>query len=214
MELMEWIEKNAAEGADLQEAKKLVEGMPKLPQSKEEAAKVVEDNQYIKSELDSRISKSVDNALKKFEETKLPEREKEIRERVQKELNPEETPEQKRVRELEEKLQNYDKERQTEKRKAELREKAKELGFDPLKAERYAAFGEDAEAELEKDVNELQTQINSKLEEEIKKRYGGKEPEAPPEKNENSISRAEFEKMSPKDQMKLVKDGGQVLEGE
>lgn len=212
MTILEWIEKNAAEGADLQEAKKLVEGLKKMPESREEAAKLVEENQHIKAELDSRISKSVDNSLKKYEESKLPEKEKEIRERVQKELNPEETPEQKELRELKEWKQQQE---QREKRLAkenELMEKAKELGFDPLKAKRYAAFGDDADKILEQDVKDFQDQINSKVDEQIKQRYGGKPPEAPPEKDEKAISRKEFEAKPPKEQMEFVKSGGEVAD--
>ena len=215
MTILEWIEKNMAEGANLEEAKKLVEGLPKLPESREEATKLVDENQHIKAELDSRISKSVDNSLKKYEETKLPEKEKEIRDRVQKELNPEETPEKKEIRELTEWKQQQQQREKTLAKENELMEKAKELGFDPLKAKRYAVFGDDAEKILEQDVKDEQTRIDSKVDEQIKKKYGGKAPEAPPDKNENAISREELDAKSVKDRMEFIKDGGKIAdEGE
>lgn len=204
MTLMEWIEKNAAEGANLEEAKKLVEGA-NLPQSKEEAAKLVEDNQYIKSELDSRVSKSVENATERFKENKLPDILKEEREKIRQELNPEETEEQKRIRELQEKVQSFETEKQREQRKAQLREKAKELGYDPLKAERYVAFGDDADKMLEQDAKEFQSTIDTKVNEYIKQKYGGKPPEAPTEKGENAMSRSQFEDLGADKKMEFMR---------
>lgn len=204
MTLMEWIEKNAAEGANLEEAKKLVEGA-NLPQSKEDAAKLVEDNQYLKSELDSRVSKSVENATERFKENKLPDILKEEREKIRQELNPEETEEQKRIRELQEKVQSFETEKQKEQRKAQLREKAKELGYDPLDAENYVAFGDKAEEMLEKHSKKFQSTVDTKVNEYIKQKYGGKPPEAPTEKSENAMSRSQFEGLNPDKKMEFMR---------
>lgn len=213
--LLEWIKNNVKEDADVGEAEKLVQGLVKLPESREEAAKLLDENKTLKAELDARISKSVDNAIERYEEKKLPEKEKELQEKIRKELNPEETEEQKRIRELQEKLQAMETKEQTEQRKAQLRAKAKELGFDPIKAERYAAFGEDAEKILEEDAEWFKSSINSGIEKTIKERFGGKVPEAPKEKTENTISRKEFEQLTPQEQANWVKDGGTVVnEGE
>ncbi len=214
-QLLEWIKNNAAEGANVEEAEKLVQGLTKLPENREEAAKLLDEDKTLKSELDARISKSVDNAIERYEQNKLPEKEKELRDKVQKELNPEETEEQRKIRELNEKLEAMESKEQTEQRKAQLRTKAKELGFDPIKAERYAAFGEDAEKVLEEDAEWFKSSINNEVEKSIKERYGGKVPEAPKEKTENTMGRSEFEQMAPQEKHAFVKDGGTVVnEGE
>jgi len=185
--LIKWIEENSADGAKLEEAKQLVQELDVTPKSREEAAKLIDSNQHIKSELDSRISKSVDNATEKFKESKLPEILEEEREKIRKELNPEETPEQKEIRELRERLNKQESVVQTEQRKAELRAKAKEIGIDPLRAERYVAYGDDAEKMLTEDAELLQTQINQRIEDEIKKRYGGAPPLKGDEKPANQL---------------------------
>lgn len=107
-------------------------------------------------------------ALKNFQEKKLPDILKAEREKLVKELHPEETPEQKRIRELEEKLSEKDRREAAENKKAALRKKAGELGYDITKAERLAAL-EDADdvladfaadrAELLKKIEDLEKQI-------------------------------------------------------
>lgn len=203
-DILEFIEKNA-EGVDLEEAKKLVSGYIKKPDNKEEAEKMIEEVQQIKSVLDSRISKSVEHATERFKESKLPEILKEEKEKIRAELQPQETEEQKRIRELQEKISSFEKEKQIESKKAELRAKAKELGFDPLKAERYAVYGDEATDILSKDVEDINGLVNSKVEEMIKTKYGGHAPDAPGEKKQNTMLRSEFEKLSPAEQMEKAK---------
>lgn len=181
MTILEWIEKNMAEGADLEEAKKLVKGT-NLPQSKEDAAKLVESNQFLKSELDSRVSKSVENATERFKENKLPDILKEEREKIRKELNPEETPEQKRIRELEEKLGEKDKIEQLNQKKLELREKAKAyaeekgIQYDVTKAEKFAQFGDDAEQVMQDSIDYIDSYSKGLLDSKLKDTYRGNIP--------------------------------------
>ena len=172
--LLAWLKENLKDGVNFDEAKTLVDEL--IPQSKEDAEKLIDSNKALKSEIDSRISRSVDNALERYREKKEPELEKTIRERVQKELNPEETPEQKRIRELEEKLNTVERREQLETRRAGLRKKAAEIGYDPLMAEQFAAFGDDAESALIKNHEYIQGFIKTGLETETKKRFGGQPP--------------------------------------
>lgn len=174
--LIKWIEKNSAEGADIQEAKKLVEDVAVSIQSREDADKFIESNKFVKAELDSKISKSVENAIERFKETKLPSMLESEKEKIRKELNPEETPEQKRIRELEQKIQAQEERENNESRKSYLRNKAKEINFDPIRAERYSVYGDDAEKILLEDVEFFQTHIKTQVETELKNKYGNKPP--------------------------------------
>jgi len=136
--------------------------------------------------------------------------EKELRAQLEKELNPDETPEQQRLKKLEKELEERDRREQKRQLEDKLAAKASELGFDPQKARRYSAFGEEAEKYLEQDAQDFKSQIEERYKEEIKKRYGNKAPEAPEEHEENSISRAEYDKMDPAQRSKHLKEGGKV----
>lgn len=186
MTLLEWIKKNAVEGADITEAEGLIKDLDPLKniQTKDEALAFMERNQVFKSALDAETSRRADKAVDKFKEKNLPEIIKEREEAVRKEVNPEETPEQKRIRELEEKLANSDKEKQQNALKAELRQKAKEIAekkgvpYDPLRAERLFIYGEDAESVLNDEIDYIGQTIEKQLSDKLKSKYVGKTPSA------------------------------------
>lgn len=212
MVLKEWLEKNSKEGADISEVLKLAEAQEIKIESREKAAELIEKNKYLTAELDAETTKRVDNALEKFKEGKLPELIKSEREKIQKELNPGETAEQKRIRELSEKLDTMQKKEELENKKTALRLKAKELKYDPLKAERYAGFGDDAEKLLENDAKEYETVINNRVNEIIKQKYGGKPPEAANQDTSKQMNRQSFDGMPSNSQMQFVKEGGKIID--
>lgn len=137
-------------------------------------------------------------ALKNFQELKLPEMLKAEAEKVRAEFKPkDETPEQKELREMREWKKQVEAEKVAEARKDALRKKAAEMKYDPLKAERLYALGDDAEtvlAELAKDVADRDAKI-AELEAKIK--YGDKAPPAGTP-SANSITMDAFEKMDAK----------------
>jgi len=97
--------------------------------------------------------------IEKYETEKLPDIKKTYREEVIKEINPTETEEQARIRELEEKILLSEKNEAMNATKAALRSKAKEIGFDVSRADRYAAYGENAESIMIEDAEFIKTSV-------------------------------------------------------
>ena len=145
MTILEWIKSNAVEGANIAEAEELVlkstfDGIT----TKEQAIDFIGRNGTFTSAVDSLISTAVNRHDEKFNTDKLPALEQTIRDKVIAELNPDETPEQKRIRELEEKLSSSERRDAENALKAKLRGKANELGYDTEIAARLSSYGDDA----------------------------------------------------------------------
>ena len=180
MDMLQWAKDNAKEGANVAEFEEALERAMSLDSLLE--------RKDVKAELDRRITDTVERHDKRFREEKLPSMLEEERARLAKELNPEETPEQKRIRELEEKLTRAEKQRQAEERKAAIRNKAKELQLDrvglaPEDVEPFAAFGDEADQVLESFAAKFSKQFENTMSERLKERFGdtpppAKEPEA------------------------------------
>ena len=179
MTLLELFELHVQDEKILTKAKKLFAELPKLPESADEATELLKSNRFLQSELDRRVRDSVESGVNRFKDEKLPNLIKEEKEKMLAELQPNETPEQKRVRELEQKIADMEKAKQQDARKAQLRAKAKSLNYDPLKAERYAIYGDEAENILLEDVNDFNATVDKRVQEAISKKYGGNPPEAP-----------------------------------
>jgi hypothetical protein len=168
--VIEWAKANAAEGADVTE----LEGM--LP--------TVDDimgTDAVRRAFDSAVSKAVNNHDERFRSEKLPELIEEERAKIRAELNPEETPEQRRIRELEEKLAKRDRDAQTRERRDALRKKASELkvteyGLQPDDVEVFAGLGDDGEKVLESLVGRLNESFNTALDRKLKERYTRSSP--------------------------------------
>lgn len=209
--LLEWIESNIKDGVDIAEVKPLVQEITVNIENREDAAAFIEKNTFVKAELDSKISKSVDNALERFKESKLPGLLDDEREKIRKELDPDETPEQKEIRELREQLQKNESERAIDKRKADLRKKANELKYDPDRAEGLFIYGEDAEKVLEKEVEYFQSQLKSGIEQVIKEKYGDTPPPTKGQKTDGKfMKRPDFERLSPTERAEFAKAGGKL----
>ena len=121
-------------------------------------------------------------AKKKEFEIRTQETEKELRktmrDELMKELNPEETPEQKRIRELEERIKNDDLEKQRFAKINELRSVAKEIGFDVSRADRYYAYGDNAEEYMKQDAEYLKTTVSTALDDKTKEAVTTQTPKA------------------------------------
>lgn len=174
---LKWVKDNVKDGVDTAEFEKMLSGsFVPADMKKDDALKFIRENAALNSAHDAAILQAIKTHDEKFESEKLPKiikaKEKELREQINKELNPEETPEQKQIRELREQLEGMAKEKANVELKDSLRAKAKELGFDMSKAERYYVYGDKALDVLQEDAEWFKTQINTETEAQIKARFG------------------------------------------
>lgn len=215
MTLIDWIKANAKEGTNFAEAENLIEaGNPVHGiDSMEKALEFIQSAPFFKSALDSETSKRIENSLKRYESDKLPSKLKEHEEKLRRELSPQETPEQIRIRELEEKISQSDKREMENQLKAELRAKAKDIGMDPIKADRYAVYGENAEKFMREDYQEIDNTIKTKLDAEIKSKFGNTAPQvtAPEADGKTVLTKDQFAAMSPQDKMDFSTSGGKLV---
>jgi len=190
MTIQEWVKANATlkDTAKVEELDGLVKDLDPLAniKTKEDALNFIDRNNLFKSGLDSAISKAVASNTEKFTAEKLPGLLKEEREKAIKEANPEETPEQKRIRELEEKINASDKREASSTLKIELAAKAKEIGYEGS-IERYSRLSSEKALEyLVSDHEENTKKIESIIESTKKEFYGEgtlpKKSETPPGK--------------------------------
>lgn len=216
MNIIEWVKKNAVlkEGASIDELKKLEKDLNPLENIKDinQATDFMNRSPVFKSALDSVISKAVASHDEKFQKEKLPEILKAEKEKLAKELNPEETPEQKQLREMREKMEALENERKRDQIKAELLLKSKEIGFSG-NVEKYLVYGDKAIEVMENDFKEVQG-IIAKKEEEIRKEYfkGNPPKGGTPNPNLKTMGRAEFDQLSHTERMEFVKNGGVTVD--
>jgi hypothetical protein len=133
-EIKTWIEANKSDASVSQ----YLEGFNPLAALKDpkEAHGLVESHGALKAYRDSFVTRSLDT----YREKTLPG----LIDEEMKKRHPEETPEQKRIRELELKIEAKERREQESARKETLRSKAKELGFDPDLAADFAFLDEEA----------------------------------------------------------------------
>jgi DNA repair exonuclease SbcCD nuclease subunit len=182
-QLIEWIKENVKEGADLSEVSQMVESLNDVtPERAAELAK----HKEVRRILDAEISRAVERHDERFRDEKLPKILDEERGKIRQELNPEETPQDKAVRELTEKLNRMEQEKATVERREQLRKKAQELGVSdigltPDDVEPFVSLGDNAGDVLEAFVNRTKEAWTSSLDAKLKEKYSGKAPEASPE---------------------------------
>lgn len=214
--LTEWLKKNATvnEGANLAEFEELeVKETLGAVETKEQALDAIKRYPKFESAFDSMVSKKVEDYEKEtFNKKRLPEIEKELRAKIEQELNPEKTPEQKRIEELEKRIAADDLEKKRNQVADKLVEKAKELNYpNPEQARRYVAYGDQAEEQLKADIEYMTNTVNSTVEAEIKKRYGN---QTPPKSSTTTpdklMKRTDFDQLNPQGKSDFIKDGGVV----
>lgn len=180
--LLEWLKANVKDGADMNEATALLESVTEV--TPERAAELAKDKE-VRRIIDAEISRAVERHDERFREEKLPKLIDEERARIQKELNPDETPEQKRIRELEERIAKADAERQRVERREALRAKAQELGvtelgLTPDYADSFVDLGDGASEAFESLITRTKEAWTSSLDAKLKEKYAGQPPEGTP----------------------------------
>lgn len=170
------------DGANVAEAEQMVKDLEELNpmnsiKTKEDALAFMERNQIFKSALDAETSIRAEHAIDKFKEKKLPDLIKAEKDKLEKELNPDLTDEQKRIKELENRLSEADKEKQVNQSKANLRTKAEEIAkkagvkYDPIHAERFHVYGDDAEKMLTDEITYFKSTIDNELSAKLKGQF-------------------------------------------
>lgn len=175
MTVLEWIKANAREGANIAEAEEML-ASSKMPETKEEAWNFIQKTPAFKSAMDAEVSRATAKHDENFMVNKFPEILKAERNKLMKELNPEETPERKELREIREELAKEKAEKAFELRRNALIKKATEKGFDPELAAELAVFGEDAETKLDVFVEKFSKNVNNKYEQTVKEKMGNSAP--------------------------------------
>jgi len=179
LDIIEWIKANVKEGANVAEAEELVKDLDPLKNitTAESALAFIDRNSVFKSALDAETSRRVLKHDEKFQAEKLPEILKAERGKLEKELNPDLTPEQKRIAELEEWQQDQLLTTGENQLKESLRAKAKEIGYDPLRAETLYIYGDNALKMLEEEKGYFDSKLKTELEAEIKTRFAPNVPD-------------------------------------
>ena len=120
-----------AEGIDLSEVEKLEKDLDPLSgiSTVDQALDFMGRNPLFEKGLKKHETQAIEKHDDKFNKEKLPGLLKDERDKAIKEANPEETPEQKRIRELEDKISASDKRDTNNALKIELAAKAKEIGY-------------------------------------------------------------------------------------
>ena len=210
---MELIKINLIEGANLAEIEEAVLKDSIAGLTKERLADMFAKparHSIFESIKDSLVSKGVESYKENFEKDGKPLLEKEIRDRLEKELNPDLTPQDKRLKELEDKLAEKDKAEQTSSLKALLRRKAKELDYDQSKAERFAMYGDEKQAltALELDAGEFKEAVKLRVEELTKSQFTKSPPRGgdPVEAEALTVKYAEAQKAGNVKAMMAIKE--------
>jgi len=185
-EILEAIKTITSEGTDLTAVETALKGYVKDPlggiNDKETAVKFIRDNPFLNSAYDSGISKGVESYKSRFSSDELPGMLSAERQKAISEMNPEESSTDKRIRELEERLQVGEREKATGLLKSELlstfdKLKASELGFKTEDLEAYINQGENAVPNFVKQVDRFSEILKTRVEEALKGKYNTGSPE-------------------------------------
>ena len=210
MTILEWVKENAKEGANIAEVEELIERANPINRVKTqaEAEVFINDTPAFKSFFDAYVSRATENHETKFMELKLPEILKEEREKIRKELNPDETDEQKAIRELKEANQRLESDIKRKELVAELRAKAKDYSLPDNIADGFAVYGDDAIENLSKVGDYFKSAIKTGIEEGIKSKFKGSSPPSSGQTTGKVMARDEFANLSPAEQSKFMSEGG------
>jgi hypothetical protein len=211
--LTEWVKLNAKEGANIAEFEELEKTETIIGiDSKEKALDFMFKNPVFTSALDYTKQKAVEAGVNNYKNgDELKNLLKAEHDKTAKELNPDLTPEQKRLAEMEKTIADMKSNESKLLLEKQLRAKAKELGYPESKAERFAVYGEQAFAELENESKFLKEQTETLLNSEIKKRFGDTTP--PPAGNTDPskiVTRQQFDAMATNEKTTFLKDGGKL----
>lgn len=208
-DIVSWAKANAKDGANVAEFEELV-SKAAPPDDSLKAIEYIRAVPSLRSAYDAALNREFDRAVKKYEEEKLPEKEKELKEAIRRELNPTETPEQKENRELKEKLRQKDIAEALANKQNALRAKAKDYGVDPEIAADYARYGDDAEDILKRHAEWHKKELDAVKAETARTTFGNKTPTGGG--SLNSKPQAEFFKLTPKERAEFMAAGGVITD--
>ncbi|MCP4324542.1 MAG: hypothetical protein GY787_22320 [Alteromonadales bacterium] len=199
--IKEAISKIAVEGADLTAIEESMKGYVKDPlatiDDKDKATEFIRSNPYLNSAYDSGISKGVEANRVKLEAdnaTALELKISEARQKIIAELNPEETPTDKRIRELEERLKEGEQKDKRRSLEAEListfdKIKASDLGFKAEDVTLFADMGEKGIEQFVKLNDRLSEIVKARVDEAVKGKYVVDTPETGEEAKEYNFNK-------------------------
>lgn len=187
------------EGFDIAEVEKLENDLNPLSNltDVDKALDFIGRNDYLSRANTKAITQAIEKHDKKFNDEKFPELIKAERDKLMKELNPEETPEQKKIRELSDKIAEAERKEKASVLKSELMAKAKELGY-PHGIDIFMGLGDTALETLEAFHVSNQAYLDKQIEDVKKGLYKGNQtptkgkPEVPPDIDEQ-INKAKAE---------------------
>lgn len=206
--LIDDIKAIAKDGADLSAIEGQIAKLNPLSglQSKEEAWEVIKSNPYMLSAFDSEQSKRAEKVLDNFRNGKMKEEMSEVEKRIRAELNPEESDADKQLREVREQLKAMQQEKELSLLQDQLSNKAKEMGFDPIRARSFAVYGEKAFDTLEDFAKWQNGIIEERLSSELKGNFTQRQPKTSSSSTNVTMTRQEYNTLSPYEQRSFVVD--------
>ena len=176
-----------------------------IPDSQPEALNWIRNIPSLRSVLDAEKNREYDRAIEKYKAEKLPETEKALRDSIYKELHPEETPEQKRIRELEEKLNAKDISEKKTMRENEIVKLSNDYGIDPRVAVAFAINAEKPEESVKSLADYIKSREDAIKNQTAQTMYAGK----PPVQGSGTIK--SVKDMTPDEAMQYAKLGAAQL---
>lgn len=199
-ELVAWAKANAKDGVNVAEFEELV-SKAAPPDDAKQATEYIRAIPSLRSAFDAALNREFDRAIEKYEKEKLPEKEKALRESIRKELNPDETEEQKRTRLVIEENIQLKAENERRERVEKLRPRLKEIGLDPEFAEDYVVYGDKAIEKAEKAAAWHKKELDAIKAETARGAFGNKAP-----KTGSPVKKA-IKDMTPDEAMQYAKLG-------
>jgi len=202
-----------AEGIDITEVEKLEKDLNPLKNitDVEGAIDFMQRNEILSKGLKKYNTTSIEMHDDKFMKEKYPELLKADREKYIKELNPEETPEQKKIRELSEKIEQAEFKEKQNMLKLALQDKAKEIGY-PGDIGLFLSQGDKALETLEAYHTKNTEYLAAEREKILKELYKGNPPKQGDPAGSNFKKRVEFDQLTDKDKRDFIKSGGKITD--
>jgi len=196
-ELLKLIKAGLKDGADIAAIETLVKGLDVLAGVKtvEEAKELIAKTDLLKSANDSLVSIAVKSHDDKFTADKLPGLLKDEREKTIKEVNPEESKEQKIIREQKERIDALEATGKRSVLKSSLQAKAKELDYSG-DVDLFLNHGDKAVSLLESEAKRYKSAVDERVSNDIKKLYGDAKPKTSTVDPAKTIKRSDFESMT------------------
>ena len=213
-ELLKLIKANMKEGADIAAIETLAKGLDVLAGVKtvDDAKEFIRKNDLLNKANDSNVSIAVQSHDDKFTKDKLPGLLKEEREKTIKEVNPEESKDQKIIREQKERIDALEATGKRSDLKTTLLSQAKELGYSG-NVDLFLGHGEKAGDFLKSEAKRFKTAVDERVSSDIKKLYGDIKPKTSEVSTAKTMKKAEFDQLDQKQKTDFIRtEKGVVVE--